>query len=294
MRFGALLLALAVTVPIAAQARKPPARPHPTQPAPPPKPVEPEEENIDDQPDVADLPDPPEAPLPVEPAAPQEPFTESQYEAIGFAGICCCLVGVGGLAGLIYLLVRKKKPDAPVIAPLVAAAAPPVPFHLSVMAIALTTDAAHRLEQQMLAEGIVLAPVTPAERAALVRTLSGRLRTVAMEWTHFGYGEHLDLADITAAERSYRLASEDFRFRGLNPPNSPLLPGYRVVALVLCSTRQLAGVSRLDERAQVKTMLDDREKLADTELLGADLVWSVPLAEPEMLSRYPEMHPLSN
>jgi hypothetical protein len=65
-----------------------------------------------------------------------------------------------------------------------------------------------------------------------------------------------------------------------------------VATLVLCTRRQLRGVSSLDDRAQIRTMLEDRSALQEGELMGAFLVWSPPLGGSEVLTRFPEMHAL--
>lgn len=228
-------------------------------------------------------------------------LTDDQAMAIGFGAMCCCFVGFAALiGGVIYLLVRKKpaahatQVSAPPSAPPAAAAPAAMPgrFHLSVLALGMPTEVMGRVEQQLLAEGTVVVPVTAAERAALVRVVAARLKSAAPSWSHFGYGEHLDLSELSAAERSFRLASDDFRGRAANgsTPGSGTL---RVVTLIVCATRQARGVARLDERAQIEAMLDDRARLLDAELLGVELLWSAPLSEGELLSRYPEMHAIA-
>jgi hypothetical protein len=63
-----------------------------------------------------------------------------------------------------------------------------------------------------------------------------------------------------------------------------------VMTLVLCTRRQLHGVSALDDRAQIRVLLDERAVLAETELMGAYIAWSSPLGGHEVLTRFPEMH----
>jgi hypothetical protein len=49
-------------------------------------------------------------------------------------------------------------------------------------------------------------------------------------------------------------------------------------------------VSALNDRPQIHSMLEDRAGLQEGELMGALLVWSAPLTDAEVLSRFPEMH----
>ncbi len=165
-------------------------------------------------------------------------------------------------------------------------------FHLSVLALGLRSGVQSQIAQALQLAGTSPEPVTAAERSVLVRELATALRSVETSWTHFGYGERLDLPDEAAAARSYQLAVEDFKARSRDGSASGE-SAHVVSTLVLCTRRQLHGVSALDDRAQIRTMLDDRSRLLETELMGAYWVWSPPLSSAEVLTRFPEMHALN-
>ncbi len=309
--FVALLCLAAPALAAQPPKRAKPAKPVKAKPPPPPEPEEPEEP---EEPAPADLPDEPDAPdAPQAPHAPKrnlDDFNQQYREwggttgedlqaAVG-AAMCGCFCFVVGLVGLVIWLVRRSnRPAATAGAapaqappPPAAAAAPPppsIPFHLSVLAIGMHATARQLVSQQLILSGAQADPADAPERAKLVRELAKAVRGLESEWTHFGYGERLDLADDAAAQRSYQLAVEDFGRRSGEASISGEST-YAVMTLVLCTRRQLRGVSALDDRAQIRTLLEERAGLADAELMGAYIAWSAPLGGPEVLTRFPEMH----
>jgi len=304
-----LALLLAAAPALAAQ---PPKRARPAKPAKPPPPPPPEEEP--DVPDEPDEPDEPDAPPP--PHVPrgtldddEEPFKprrsgdpdlgdldEKDVQAAAGGLLCMCFCLVAGLIGLVVFLVRRSnKPAARVTGapaqPAASAGPPPpaIPFHLSVLAVGMHATARQLVAQQLILAGAQADPADAPERARLVRELAKAVRGLESEWTHFGYGERLDLADELAAQKSYQLAVEDFGRRSAEVSTSGEST-YVVMTLVLCTRRQLRGVSALDDRAQIRTLLEERAGLGDAELMGAYIAWSAPIGGHEVLTRFPEMH----
>lgn len=229
-------------------------------------------------------------------------LTDEQAAAVGFATICCCLIAVAGLVGLIVWLVRRSgKPAAPVQGMGTPAphAAPPPPtgtMQLSIFALALEPSVRPGLEQQLAQAGIDLVPTSPDGRGRLVREAARALLTVQPSWRQFGYGEKPGIADLGTAESSYRSASEDFRTRSGSVFPTSDGSGLAVVTLLICSRRPLLGVSRLDDPMQVRNVLEDRMKVGDAELLGAELLWAPTppgrVSEAEIALKFPEMMPL--
>ena len=275
----------------------PKAKPAPKPPPPPEEPDEPDERDVPDEPDEPEV-----APnnLPP-PALDDDPFSRGRYsekdlQQLGGAVLCTCFCLFAGLIALIVFIVKRvggsKKPAAPAQAQAPPAAAPPaaaIPFHLSVLAVGMHADARQEVAQQLILAGVQADPVSAPERAQLVRELARAMRGLEAKWTHFGYGERLDLADDASAQQSYQRAVEDFSHRSTEPSLSGEST-YVVLTLILCTRRQLRGVSSLDDRSQIRALLDDRTALADTDLMGAYLVWSSPLGGHEVLTRFPEMH----
>jgi hypothetical protein len=295
---SALLLALALSAPTEVHARSKPAPKPAPKPQPPPEPVEPDEPEEPDfdppepaEPDELDEPAPPKKRgNPFDPSQPD--FTEEQYGAIGLAMLCTCFCFVVGVIVLIVFLVRRShQPAQPQTAqaPPPAAAPTTAPFHLSVFAVGMRASARQTVAQQLILAGAQADPTSAAERTQLVRELSKAVRGLEPEWTHFGYGERLDLADESAAQRSYQLAVDDFSKRSADSSLSGEST-YTVMTLVLCTRRQLRGVSALDDRAQIRALLDDRSVLGEQDLMGAFIAWSLPLGGYEVLTRFPEMH----
>ena len=272
---------------------KPPAKP--VAPKPPPPPVE------DDEPeDLADdtfgkTHDEPDDDEPFRPRHKRgDPdLTEQQAQALGVGGLCCCLVFLIALIAFIVWLVRRAstpvQKTAQAKAPPAAAPPPPgVPFQLSVLAVGMHATARQLVAQQLLIAGVQADPANATERTQLVRELAKAVRGLETEWTHFGYGERLDLADELAAQKSYQLAVEDFGRRSAQPGTGDST--YVVMTLVLCARRQLRGVSALDDRAQIRVLLDERAAMNEQDLMGAYIAWSDPLSSHEVLTRFPEMH----
>jgi hypothetical protein len=296
---SALFVALALST--SGGAARPTPRPPPRQAPKPKPPPPPPEDGLDEPEDGADVDD---APLPGAPRTQQDPpedappsqrtdpdddlgkLTDEQIGALTLMGGCCCFIFVGVLGLVIWLIVRKKPAQQAVPPPVVA---PPPGFHLSVLALGLSAQARQAVAQQLLVSGVSADPVSAADRAHLVRELAKALRSNETAWTHFGYGEKTDLNDEGEAARSYQLAVDDFRKRSEPPSTSPDA-GFVVATLVLCTRRRLRGVSALNDRPQIHSMLEDRSALHEGELMGALLVWSAPLADAEVLSRFPEMH----
>jgi hypothetical protein len=311
-----VIVALAVAALLAVSGDRPPvARPHPnvrTKPAPkPPQPPPPPEDDPDklhddDETDTDSGDDAPPTPPPERRSSPPRlsqhesgEITDEQAGAMAVGGLCCCVVFAGALGLVIWLIVRKKPaaPGAAAAAPAAPYAAPQAaptqaaPFHLSVLAIGVHASAREAVSQQLTLNGVAAAPSSAADRAHLVRELAKALRGSATAWSHFGYGERLDLFDEGSAARSYQLAVDDFRQRS----DQGSLSGdasFVVATLVLCTRRQLRGVSSLEDRDQIRTMLEDRAALGEADLMGAFVVWSPPLSSAEVVSRFPEMHAL--
>lgn len=236
-------------------------------------------------------------------------LTDDQAAALGFASLCCCLVFVVGLVGLIVWLVRRSSKPAQAAAPGaypprpgVAAPPPAAPgamgmMQLSIFALALDPPARQVVDDALAQAGASLVPTTPEARGRLVREAARALLGVQPSWRQFGYGEKPGIPDLASAESSYRAASEDFRGRSTSVGATADGAGLVVVTLLVCSRRALLGVSRLDDPMQVRNVLEDRMKVGDADLLGTELLWA-PLApggrvsEAEIGLRFPEMLPL--
>ena len=238
-------------------------------------------------------------------AKPTNDLTDDQAAAIGLVSLCCCFFGFAALVALIIWLVRRSsKAAAPIASAGVPSIAAPAaaagnPMQLSIFALGLDPLARGLVEQQLQALGVELVPQTPESRGKLVREAARALLQVQASWKQFGYGEKPGLAELLVAQTSYRAASEDFRARAYSVgTTAPAHGGLVVVTLLICSRRPLLGVSRLDEPLQVRDVLEDRSKVLDAELLGAELLWSPAapdgrISEAEVSLRFPEMQPLS-
>lgn len=232
-----------------------------------------------------------------------EPSQLTEDQALGMValGACCCFVAVVGFIALFVWLLRKgssKPPQA--AAPSASAGAAPAPAaaapqeaqpHLSVLAVAFDGFFRDQVQAVLAAPSAAMDPF--AQRVELVQRVSRALLGIEPQWTGFGYGEK-DLGDLSQAHGSYLRAVEDFRGRSHVPGD-----GGRVVVLtlVVATRAHLLGVDRLDQRAQVRAVLEDRAKLEPQNLLGADVVWSPPdggLSEAALLQRFPEMHALTS
>src|SRR5207302_2506395 len=112
-------------------------------------------------------------------------------------------------------------------------------------AVGLKARARATVAQQLLTSGASVEPQSASERATLVREIARALRLVETEWTHFGYGERLDLTDGDSARRSFELAAEDFRKRS-EASSASTIPAHAVVTLIVCTRREMLGVSALD------------------------------------------------
>lgn|GEM_PF-2463517 len=215
--------------------------------------------------------------------APDE-LTEEEVQAVGALSLCCCAVVMLAIAGVVVWIVRRKKP------------ATSRSSQLTVFAIALEPQAREIIEDQLQAAGVSPVPTTPGARARLVRETARLLLTVQPSWRQFGYGEKPGLQNLAAAEQAYRTASDDFR--GRSQAVTPGDDGLVVLSLLICSTRTLAGVSRLDDPSQVRRALEDRLRVTEGELLGAELLWAPSaraggVTEAEIALRFPEMLPLN-
>lgn len=294
-----MIPALLLAALLAAADRPAPARPKQpvkAKPAPKPPPPPPEEEldapEPDDEPELAPK-FPAEDDEPLKPRRGEAELTEEQYQLIGAGALCGCFCFAVGIIALIVFLVRRsgKTPAAPApgAQPPVPAARAVIPFHLSVFAVGMHASARQLVAQQLLIAGVQADPSTAPERTQLVRELAKAVRGLESEWTHFGYGERLDLPDELAAQRSYQLAVDDFGKRSADASLSGE-SAYVVLTLVLCTRRQLRGVSALDDRTEIRTLLDERAALPESELMGAYLAWSAPIGGHEVLTRFPEMH----
>ncbi|MBS1151352.1 MAG: putative glycine rich rane protein [Myxococcaceae bacterium] len=281
------LPALLLLVAIGAWAKKPAPR---TRPPPPAEEVLPEQEPP--PPDegfeapVDPIADPPPDPNPDPTPTPDlADLTDEEAGAAAIGMLCCCSVFLIGLVGLIVWLVKRgSKAKSPVQAnfpPPVSGAAPPQAhspggMQLSILALALEPQARGVVEQQLSQLGISSVPNTPDARGRLVREVARALLTVQPSWRQFGYGEKPVSVGATAT------------------PGSGLV----VVTLLICCRRTLLGVSRLDDPFQVRNVLEDRMRVTDLELLGAELLWAPAapdgrISEAEIGLRFPEMLPLT-
>jgi hypothetical protein len=129
------------------------------------------------------------------------------------------------------------------------------------------------------------------QRVELVQRVSRALLGLEPQWLAFGYGEK-SLGGLGEAQESYLKAVGDFRARSAPPSDGGRLV---VLTLIIATRTHLTGVDRLDERAQVRAVLEDRARLEPANLLGADAVWTPPdggLTESTLRERFPEMHAL--
>lgn len=219
--------------------------------------------------------------------------TPDQLLATGFFGLCCCIVAVAGLIGVVIWLMRAGK-EAPAPArqppPPGAPFAPATEFHLSVIALAFDGFFRAQVEALLNAPTATVDPVNM--RVELVQRTARALLGVAPQWRLFGYGEK-DMNDLTSAQQSYANALTDFRGRSAAPGDAGSLG---VLTLVLCTRGRRLGVDRLDTRQQIHELLNDRLRLEPTALLGAEVVWapsSGGLSEPTVRERFPEMHAIA-
>lgn len=249
-----------------------------------------------------------------------KPKPLTKEEALGAAIVsgCCCLVVVGVVALIVWLVARSRKPTqptggavsgagvqpgsyvGPTPAPPVAPGAVPAPMgqvlSLSVMAVAVPVETRAELETHLLRAGAT-GPLEGAEaRARLVREVANALLAVQPQWKLFGYGEREPAVNNAALEQSYRAAVDDFRLRAQGAPGTPG-EGLVVVALVLATRAPLQGVSRLDDATQVRALLEDRARILSSVLLGAEVFWApelkgAGLSEATVMVRFPEMQRL--
>jgi uncharacterized membrane protein len=233
-------------------------------------------------------------------------LSDEEAGMIALGSMCCCLIFVIGLVVLIVWLVKRSsgtaKPVQSNFPP--QSYAPPAQaevlggMQLSILALAIEPQAREVVEQQLSQLGISPVPTTTETRARLVSEAARALLTVQPSWRQFGYGEKPGLADLAAAESSYRTASEDFRQRAVSVGATATAgSGLVVVTLLVCSRRALMGASRLDDPNEVRRVLEDRMRVSTTELLGAELLWAPAAAggritEAEIGLRFPEMLPL--
>ncbi|MEW6433051.1 MAG: DUF1517 domain-containing protein [Myxococcota bacterium] len=229
-----------------------------------------------------------------------EPSQLSEDQALGMvvAGACCCLVAVAGFIALFIWWMRRASQTpagaaapAPVSAPVGAPATSPQPaapqMHLSVLAVAFDVSFRGPLEAALGAPSTATDAVT--ERVQLVHRACRALLGIEPGWRAFGYGEK-DLGDLTQAHESYLRAMEDFRVRCAGTSDGGPLA---MLMLIVATRTPLLGVDRLDERAQVRSVLEDRWRVEAAHLLGADVLWTPDvggLTEGALLERFPEMN----
>ncbi len=216
--------------------------------------------------------------------------TPDQLLAAGFSGLCCCLVAVAGLIGVVIWLMRNKEAPARQPPPPGAPFAPVAQFHLSVIALAFDGFFRAQVEQLISAPSSVGDPV--GARVELVQRTARALLGQSAQWRVFGYGEK-DLNDLAAAQQSYASALTDFRARsGLGGDGGSL----SVLTLIICTRGRRLGVERLDAKAQINELLNDRVRLEAASLLGAEVVWAPGeggLSETTLRERFPEMHTIA-
>lgn len=224
--------------------------------------------------------------------------TPDQLMGAGLLGLFCCFVfGAAFIAVLVWMFRSKpaavqqqqqqqqglqQQPPPP-------AAQPQPDFHLSVIALAFDGYFRGQVEQLINVPGTSVDPV--GMRVELVQRVARSLLGVQPQWRHFGYGEK-DLFDLPGAQQSFNNATADFRARCARPEDGGALA---VVTLILCTRGRRVGVDRLDTRAQVYELLQDRLKVDGSTLLGAELLWAPPgggLTEFAVKERFPEMHAL--
>jgi uncharacterized membrane protein len=218
----------------------------------------------------------------------QPPLTDDQ--AAGVVGLCCFLFVTLGLLGFaLYMLSRRAKhqPPPPGMRPPSPDVGPQA-LHLSVLALAV--DLTTRLE--LLGRLSGLTGATAEVRTELARRAAQGLLEAQAAWLRFGYGEK-PLGSVAQAEQSYLAAVSDFRARtaGLVGSAGP----YTVATLIIATRGPLAGVSRLDDPAQVRAALEDRARLEPARLLGAELLWAPEhggLSAELLATTFPEMQSL--
>lgn len=227
----------------------------------------------------------------------QPQLTEDQAAGIAVLGLCCCLMAAIGLVVLIVWLVRRGSAATPhqQYQPPPPGQQPPQStaqqgtLHLSVLAVAF--DGFFRDQVAQVLAAPTLATNALGQRVELVQRVARALLGIEPQWRQFGYGEK-DLADMGSAQQSFTLAAEEFR----NRANTPGDGGQLVVLTLIIATRtHLLGVDRLDQRSQVRAMLEDRARLDPNNLLGADALWTPVvggMSEQLVRDRFPEMHPL--
>lgn len=225
-------------------------------------------------------------------------LTEDQAAGMLVMGACCCFVAVVGFIGLFVWLLRRgssttaapQPPPAPAPPASAPAPQPSAPHqHLSVLAIAFDTFFKDQVQAVLLAPSA--ATDAFGQRVELVQRVARALLGLEPQWRFFGYGDK-DLPAEAETQSSYLSALEDFRTRSAQPGDGGRLV---VLTLVIATRSHLLGVDRLDQRAQVRAMLEDRGRLEPGNLLGADVVWGPSdggLTETALLQRFPEVHAL--
>lgn len=203
--------------------------------------------------------------------------------AWALVGLACCFFVLLAVVGLVvWLVVRSAKGTTAVMPTPV----PPQPMHLSVLALSFEALLKARIEQALAMPS--LATDAAAQRVELVQRTTRALLELESHWRDFGYGEK-DLAAMVDARTSFAAAVSDFRARAQGPGDGgPLV----VLTLIIATRTLLTGVSSLDDRQQVRAVLENRAGLVAGNLLGADLVWSPStgaLSEPAVRARFPEM-----
>ena len=224
-----------------------------------------------------------------------EDLKPDELLAVGGLGLCCCMLAVAGLIGVIVWMMRgnKQAPAAPVNQPPPPGApfAAATEFHLSVIALAFDGFFRGQVESLLAAPSSTMDPV--GMRVELVQRTARGLLGVGAQWRLFGYGEK-DMNELSAAQQSYANALTDFRTRSTAPADNGSLC---VLTLVLCTRGRRLGVDRLDTRQQIHELLNDRLRLDPTALPGAEVVWapsSGGLSEPTIRDRFPEMHAIAS
>lgn len=259
---------------------------------------------------VVGEPDPLEEDLksPFAKTAGEPELTDEQVAGFAIGGLCCCLLGLGGLGLIIWLLVRKK-PGAQQPGQQGGWVPPGSPqpqqpggaggLHLSILAIGLEPGARALIDAHLAQMNVNPVPTDPIGRQALAVETARALLQVQPSWRWFGYGEKPAMSVLQDAEKSYRSASDDFRTRASTVMAAdPNAPQFVVATILVCSRRHYVGVSALNDPNQVRTLLEGRLATLPNEVLGAELLWAPAepgrgISETDLTLRYPEMQRLS-
>lgn len=228
------------------------------------------------------------------------PFGHDEVMVLGALGFCFCLVGVLGMLGVAVWLIRGRAtqqptrpmtaiPVNPVAAPAQPATQPHADLQLSVLAVAIDASIRGELENRLAVVSAL--PDHTSSRVELVRVVIQSLLEHEARWFAFGYGEKFS-PTLQAAQDSYNTAIGDFQGRAGRAGDSGALT---VLTLIMSNRGRRLGLARLETRAEVRRIFEDRLQLDAGSLLGAEVAWA-PLrggfSALTLKERFPELHEL--